>query len=96
MASSILKFRLQVVRVAYRHSASVKRVTMMFNPDTALGAGGPFPSGNPRSGFSSWRALRGGLQDSGQPAMPAQSLAIARVRNRIAAEGKRKGRFSEH
>jgi len=95
MASSILKSRLQVVRVAYQHSASVKRVTMMFNPDTALGAGGPFPSGNPKSGFSAG-ALCGGLQDSGQPAMPAHSLAIARVRNRIAAEGKRKGRFSEH
>jgi hypothetical protein len=46
--------------------------------------------------WKSWRALCGGLQDSGQPAMPAHSLAIARVRNRIAAEGKRKGRFSEH
>jgi hypothetical protein len=42
------------------------------------------------------RALRTSLQDTGRPAMPAQSLAVARVRSRIAAEGKRKGHFSEH
>ena len=96
MASSILKPRLQVVRVAYQNSASVERVTMMFNPDTALGAGGTLSFWQPKKRLLSWRALCGGLQDSGQPAMPAHSLAIARVRNRIAAEGKHKGRFSEH
>jgi hypothetical protein len=41
------------------------------------------------------RALRTSLQDTGRPAMPAQSLAVARVRSRIAAEAKRKGHFDE-
>jgi hypothetical protein len=42
------------------------------------------------------RALRTSLQDTGRPAMSVQSLAVARVRNRIAADAKRKGRFDEH
>jgi hypothetical protein len=42
------------------------------------------------------RALRAGVQGINRPAMPAQSLAVARVRGRIVAEGKRKGHFTEH
>jgi hypothetical protein len=42
------------------------------------------------------RALRARVQETTRPALPAQSLAVARVRNRIAAEGKRKARFSEY
>jgi hypothetical protein len=42
------------------------------------------------------RALRAGLPDRARPAMPAQSLAVARVKSRIAAEAKRKGHFNEH
>ena len=41
------------------------------------------------------RALRAGLQETSRPAMPAQSLAVARVRSRVAAESKRKGHFHE-
>ena len=42
------------------------------------------------------RALRAQLEDASRPAMPAQSLAAARIRDRIAVEGRRKARFSEH
>jgi hypothetical protein len=42
------------------------------------------------------RALRTRLQDTGRPAMPVHSLAVARVRHRIAAEAKRKGHFLEN
>jgi len=64
--------------------------------DRGTDARGTLSFWQPKKRLLSWRALCGGLQDSGQPAMPAQSLAIARVRNRIAAEGKRNGRLSEH
>ena len=42
------------------------------------------------------RAVRSGLQDTRRPAIPAQSLALARVRYRIATEAKRKARFIEN
>ncbi|MBV8186170.1 MAG: hypothetical protein JOY64_06880 [Alphaproteobacteria bacterium] len=42
------------------------------------------------------RALRARVEETARPALPAQSLAVARVRSRIAAEGKRKARFSEY
>ena len=42
------------------------------------------------------RALRARSPENSRPAIPAQSLAVARVRDRIAAEAKRKGHFSEH
>ena len=41
------------------------------------------------------RALRRELQEVARPAMPAQSLAVARVRSRIAAEARRKAHFDE-
>ena len=41
------------------------------------------------------RALRAGRNEPARPAFPAQALSVARVRGRIAAEGKRKARFSE-
>ena len=42
------------------------------------------------------RALAPERQDRGRPAMPAQTLSAARIRDRIAAEAKRKRRFAEH
>ena len=42
------------------------------------------------------RAAHARVQEATRPALPAQSLAVARVRNRIAVEAKRKARFSEH
>jgi len=42
------------------------------------------------------RALRPRLEQATRPALPTQSLALARVRNRIAAESRRKARFDEN
>jgi hypothetical protein len=42
------------------------------------------------------RALRARAEETTRPALPAQSLAVARIKGRIAAEGRRKGHFDEH
>jgi len=42
------------------------------------------------------RALAPKGTDRSRPAMPAEALAVARVRNRITEQAKLKGRFSEY
>jgi hypothetical protein len=42
------------------------------------------------------RALAPDRQQEGRPAVPARAVAAAQAKGRVAVEGKRKARFTEH